>query len=190
MTEIQQELQLTGHFLIAMPSLESDIFDGGVIYLFDHSEEGAVGLLINHPYDISFAEVVNDLEVEPNPSMDLSEKMVFFGGPVHSDKGFVLHSPSRECRSSLQSGELVMTSSRDVLEDYVMGQGPENLLLALGYSGWAPGQLEDELARNVWLTVQADPKIIFDCPIAQRYARAIKLLGFDPSLLQGDAGHA
>ena len=83
-----------------------------------------------------------------------------------------------------------MTSSRDVLEDYVMGQGPENLLLALGYSGWAPGQLEDELARNVWLTVQADPKIIFDCPIAQRYARAIKLLGFDPSLLQGDAGHA
>lgn len=190
MNELQQELQLTGHFLIAMPSMDSDLFDGGVIYLFDHSSEGAVGLLINHPYDISFEEVVNDLDVEPEPALGLADKMVFFGGPVHSDKGFVLHSPHREYRSSLQSGDLVMTSSRDVLEDYVVGKGPEKLLLALGYSGWAPGQLEDELARNAWLTVEADPKVIFDCPISERYARAIKLLGFDPGLLQGSAGHA
>lgn len=190
MTEQEQELQLTGHFLIAMPSIDSDLFDGGVIYLFDHSAEGAVGLLINHPYDISFEEVVKDLDVEPDHLESFADKVVFFGGPVHADKGFVLHSPHWEYRSSLQSGDLVMTSSRDVLEDYVAGKGPEHLLLALGYSGWAPGQLEDELANNAWLTVKADPKIIFDCPIGERYARAIKLLGFDPGLLQGGAGHA
>lgn len=190
MTEQNQGLQLQGHFLIAMPSIDSDLFDGGVIYLFDHSDKGVLGLLINHPYSVSFDEVIDDMDIKSENLADFSSQRFFFGGPVHPDKGLIIHSPHREYRASIYNDGLVMTSSRDVLEDYVTGQGPEQFLLALGYSGWDPGQLEQELANNVWLTVKADPKIIFECPINERYARAIKLLGFDPSFLQGGAGHA
>lgn len=184
-------LNLSGHFLIAMPSMESDVFDGSVIYLFDHNEDGAVGLIINQPSTVALAELIDNLD-EDIEDIDpaVEDTLVYFGGPVNSDKGFVLHSSDKTYRSTIGNNDLLMTSSRDVLLDYARGEGPRHFMLALGYSGWGPGQLEQEIADNAWLTVKASSKIIFDTPVAERYYRAIKLLGFDPQLLLGSAGHA
>ncbi|MDY3330384.1 MAG: YqgE/AlgH family protein [Pelistega sp.] len=187
-------LNLTGHFLIAMPTTSSDLFDGSLIYVFDHSEDGAVGLIVNQPSTIPFAELLGDLSAigdnEEEIENNIADTLVYFGGPINSDKGFVLHSADKTYRSTIGNNGLLMTSSRDVLLDHARGQGPKHFMLALGYAGWGPGQLEDELAANAWLTVKATPEVIFNCPIVERYHRAISLLGFDPEVLLGEAGNA
>ena len=187
-------INLTNQFLIAMPGMADDTFSGAVVYLCEHSEKGALGLVINKPIDITLANLFEkvDLSLEGN---DLAEQPVYFGGPVQTERGFVLHEPqghdAQAFSSTLQvPGGLEMTTSKDVLEAMSHGQGPRRVLVTLGYSGWSAGQLEDEIGRNGWLTVAAEPGVIFDTPVAERYDRALALLGIDPRRLSQEAGHA
>ena len=184
---------LTNQFLIAMPGMSDDTFAGAVIYLCEHTEQGALGLVINKPIDIKLKRLFEKVEL-PLEIEALAEQPVFFGGPVQTERGFVLHdrNPDAMPYSSTLSipGGLEMTTSKDVLEALSNGHGPKRLLVTLGYTGWAAGQLEDELGRNGWLTVDASPEIIFDTPVEQRYGRAVSLLGFDPAMLSQQAGHA
>jgi putative transcriptional regulator len=180
---------LTNQFLMAMPGMVSGDLAGTVIYLCEHSPKGALGLVINRPTDLSLTGLLEklDLKLEIAPSPDPS---VFFGGPVQTDRGFVLHSPAGEYSSSLKLGSLALTTSRDVLEAVAGGHGPDQLFVTLGYAGWGAGQLENELAQNAWLSVAANQDIIFATPPEERYSAALKLLGIDPVMLSGAAGHA
>ena len=187
-------INLTNQFLIAMPGMAEGAFAGSVVYLCQHTETGALGLVINKPTDIQPKHLFEKVE----PSLDtpsLAEQPVYFGGPVQTERGFVLHErvgdePSPYSSTLSIPGGLDMTTSKDVLEALSHGAGPKRLLVTLGYSGWAAGQLEDEIGRNGWLTVDATPEIIFDTPVDKRYDRALSLLGIDPMMLSQDAGHA
>jgi putative transcriptional regulator len=190
-------IDLTNQFLIAMPGMADETFAGTVVYLCEHTEKGALGLVINKPIDIKLKNLFEkvELSLEHAARADLAEQPVYFGGPVQTERGFVLHDrPGDESiryNSTLSvPGGLAMTTSKDVLEALAEGGGPRRVLVTLGYSGWQAGQLEDELGRNGWLTVDADPAVIFDTPIEQRYERALSLLGFDPRMLSQEAGHA
>ena len=188
-------IDLTNQFLIAMPGMGDDTFRGTVVYLCEHTERGALGLVINKPIDIKLRNLFEKVELTP-PDPALAEQPVFFGGPVQTERGFVLHEKRGEGASPYSStleipdSGLEMTTSKDVLEAMSGGEGPRKVLITLGYSGWQAGQLEDEIGRNGWLTVGADPAIIFDTPIEMRYDRALSLLGVDPRMLSQDAGHA
>jgi putative transcriptional regulator len=166
-----------------------------VVYLCEHSDKGALGLVINRPIDIKLKNLFERVDLSLDRE-DLADEPVYFGGPVQTERGFVLHEPlgqtEAEAYSSTLSipGGLVMTTSRDVLEALSHGAGPKRVLITLGYAGWGAGQLEDELARNGWLTVAADPGIIFETPVEARYERALGLLGIDRLMLSSDAGHA
>lgn len=183
------ELNLANHFLIAMPSMLDPIFGGAVIYICEHNAGGALGVIINKPTDMSMDDLFERIELEQHAPM--AGKPVMFGGPVQEDRGFVLHTPLGEFSSSMKvTEEIAFTTSRDVLEAIAVGQGPQRFLASVGYAGWSEGQLEDEIGRNGWLTVAADPAILFDVPLDARYAAAIKLLGIDPMMLTSEAGHA
>jgi putative transcriptional regulator len=165
----------------------------------EHTAKGALGLVINKPIDIKLKNLFEKVDLALDRD-ELGEQPVYFGGPVQTERGFVLHekpgtaddgSASVAYSSTLSiPGGLEMTTSKDVLEALASGNGPRRVLVTLGFSGWGAGQLEDELGRNGWLTVDADPAVIFDTPIAQRYDRAVSLLGFDPRMLSADAGHS
>ncbi|MDD5030745.1 MAG: YqgE/AlgH family protein [Rhodoferax sp.] len=190
---------LTNHFLIAMPGLQDDLFSRSVVYLCEHSQRGALGLVINKPCDISLKNLFDRVEL-PLLRTDLAETPVFFGGPMQTERGFVLHDPSgapdnqpdKVAFSSTMTvpGGLEMTTSRDVLEALSNGSGPRRVMVSLGYSAWAEGQLESELGDNSWLTVLADPRLIFDTPVAERYEQALQLLGLQSWMLAPDVGHA
>jgi putative transcriptional regulator len=187
-------IDLTNQFLIAMPGMADETFAGTVVYLCEHSERGALGLVINKPIDITLKNLFEKVEL-PLDRPDLAAQPVFFGGPVQTERGFVLHERQGDGDSPYTStmsvpGGLAMTTSKDVLEAMSQGAGPRRVLVTLGCSGWSAGQLEDEIGRNGWLTVDADPAIIFDTPISQRYERAVSLLGIDPRMLSNEAGHA
>ena len=186
-------IDLTNQFLIAMPGMADETFAGSVVYLCEHTEKGALGLVINKPIDIKLKNLFEKVELSLDRK-ELAEQPVFFGGPVQTERGFVLHEKLGDdagYNSTLSiPGGLAMTTSKDVLEALADGAGPRKVLITLGYSGWQAGQLEDELGRNGWLTVDADPTVIFDTPIEQRYQRALSLLGFDPRMLSQEAGHA
>lgn len=191
---------LTNQFLIAMPGMADDNFAGSVVYLCEHTERGALGLVINKPSDLKLGTLFEKVELTLDRA-ELAEQPVLIGGPVQTERGFVLHEPLAEpagegeapahYNSSLRvPGGLEMTTSKDVLEALASGAGPRRVLVTLGYSGWSAGQLEDEIARNGWITVDAQPEVIFDTPIEQRYDRALSLLGIDPRMLSSEAGHA
>jgi putative transcriptional regulator len=187
-------INLTNQFLIAMPGLAGDTFAGTVIYLCEHTENGALGLVINKPIDIKLKNLFEKVELTLDRD-DLAEEPVYFGGPVQTERGFVLHErlgdDGGHYNSSLKiPGGLEMTTSKDVLEALSNGAGPKTVLVTLGYSGWGAGQLEDEMKRNSWINVGAAPEIIFDTPVAQRYDKALSLLGIDPRMLSQEAGHA
>jgi len=190
-------INLTNQFLIAMPGLGDGPFAGTVIYLCEHTEKGALGLVINKPIDITLKSLFEKVELSLDRD-DLAEVPVYFGGPVQTERGFVLHEPFAEgsgeggpYNSSLKiEGGLEMTTSKDVLEAISSGAGPKKVLVTLGYSGWGAGQLEDEMSRNGWINVDAEPAIIFDTPVGQRYDKALSLLGIDAGMLSSDAGHA
>ncbi|MCM5678744.1 YqgE/AlgH family protein [Schlegelella sp. S2-27] len=184
-------INLTNQFLIAMPGMADDTFAGAVVYLCEHTDKGALGLVINKPIDIKLRNLFEKVELTLDRE-DLAETPVFFGGPVQTERGFVLHEPvGSHYNSSLAiPGGLEMTTSKDVLEALSNGAGPRKVLVTLGYSGWSAGQLEDEIARNGWLNVSAAPEVIFDTPIERRYERALSLLGIHPSMLMQEAGHA
>jgi putative transcriptional regulator len=190
-------MNLTHHFLIAMPGMEDKTFNRSVVYLCEHSERGALGLVINKPSDINLRVLFEKIELHlARP--ELGEAPVFQGGPVQTERGFVLHErlggsegQGGHYNSSLQIlGGLEMTTSKDVLEALANGAGPKKILITLGYSGWGAGQLEDEMSRNGWINVGAEPGIIFDTPVEQRYDKALALLGIDANMLSGEAGHA
>ena len=189
-----ERIDLTNQFLIAMPGMADDTFARTVVYLCEHNESGALGLVINKPIDIKLKNLFEKVELSLDRA-ELAEQPVYFGGPVQTERGFVLHEKLGDDGAAFSStmsipGGLEMTTSRDVLEAMAHGAGPKKVLVTLGYSGWQAGQLEDELGRNGWLTVDADPAVIFDTPVEARYERALSLLGFDPRMLSQEAGHA
>jgi putative transcriptional regulator len=186
-------LNLANHFLIAMPSVQDPVFGGTVVYVCEHNENGVLGVVINKPTDMTMQVLFERIDLPV--SVELPEPMVdepiMFGGPVQDDRGFVLHTPGARYSSSLTvTDEIAFTTSIDVLEAVAKGAGPQRMLVSIGYSGWSPGQLEDEIGRNGWLTVGASADILFDLPIEQRYVAAMKLLGIDPMMLTSEAGHA
>ncbi len=193
-----QSIDLTNQFLIAMPGMGDGTFAGTVVYLCEHTEKGALGLVINKPIDITLKNLFEKVDLTLDRE-DLAASPVYFGGPVQTERGFVLHERlggddaegGGHYNSTLQiPGGLEMTTSKDVLEALSHGAGPKKLLVTLGYSGWGAGQLEDELGRNGWITVAAQPEVIFDTPAEQRYERALSLLGIDARMLSQEAGHA
>jgi putative transcriptional regulator len=194
----ERRINLTNQFLIAMPGMVDKTFAGSVVYMCEHTDRGALGLVINKPIDIKLKNLFEKVELNLTRE-DLAERPVFFGGPVQTERGFVLHERVKaqgaegspyNSTLAVAGGALDMTTSKDVLEALAEGSGPKKLLVTLGYAGWRAGQLEDELSRNGWLTVDADPSVIFDTPIEQRYDRALSLLGIDPRMLSQEAGHA
>jgi len=185
------ELNLAHHFLIAMPAMADERFSGTVIYVCEHNTRGALGVVINRPTDLTLQTLFEkvDLKLEIAP---LASEPVFFGGPVQVDRGFVLHDqPAANYSSTLTMGDgLALTTSKDVLEAVASGAGPDHMLVTLGYSGWGAGQLEQEIGLNAWLTVAANPSVIFDVPYVDRFSAALRLLGVDPSMLSSEIGHA
>jgi putative transcriptional regulator len=187
-------INLTNQFLIAMPGIGGDTFAGAVIYLCEHTDKGALGLVINKPIDIKLKNLFEKVELSLD-RVDLAESPVYYGGPVQTERGFVLHEQIDDDVSRFNSslripGGLEMTTSKDVLEALSSGTGPTKILVTLGYSGWGAGQLEEEMGRNSWINVEAQPEIIFNTPVEQRYDKALSLLGIDPAMLSSDAGHA
>ncbi|QHE75267.1 YqgE/AlgH family protein [Hydrogenophaga sp. PBL-H3] len=188
-------INLTNHFLIAMPGLSDELFGRSVVFMCEHSERGALGLVINKPSDILLPRLFEKVDL-PMGRDDLALQPVFQGGPVQTERGFVLHEAvSGEGESVYAStlsipGGLEMTTSKDVLEAMASGAGPRRVFVSLGYASWGQGQLESEITENSWLTVEADPSLIFDAPVAERYERAMALLGLQPWMLSPDAGHA
>ena len=187
---------LANQFLIAMPGLADPNFAGSVIYLFEHTERGAMGLVINRPTELDMGALFEKIEVKLEDA-PISEQPVYFGGPVQIERGFVLHKPTTEAKysSSLAvPGGLTMTTSKDILEAVAVGAGPSKFLMTLGYAGWGAGQLEEEITLNDWINVPLSQEqmidIIFNTPSSQRYERTMSYLGFDPSHLSGEAGHA
>ena len=217
MTADSASINLTHHFLIAMPGLEDAAFAKSVVYVCEHSERGALGLVINKPSELSMEGLFDKVDL-PLHRQDLMTAPVLQGGPVHTERGFVLHdamvidvSAATDTSEAAQEsaalmavsdkesvyastmtipGGLEMTTSKDVLEALSMGAGPKRVLISLGYSAWGEGQLESELAENSWLTVGADMAVIFDTPVDQRYERAMKLLGLESWMLSSDVGHS
>jgi putative transcriptional regulator len=186
-------LNLANHFLIAMPSMEDPIFGGTVVYVCEHNDKGVLGVVINKATDMTMDVLFEriDLTLSEGLRSTVSSAPIMFGGPVQDDRGFVLHSPGGRYSSSLAvTDEVAFTTSIDVLEAVANGKGPQRMLVSIGYAGWSPGQLEEEIARNGWLTVGADAHVLFDLPVEQRYNAAIKLLGIDPLMLAPEAGHA
>ncbi|KPK33941.1 MAG: hypothetical protein AMJ66_04455 [Betaproteobacteria bacterium SG8_40] len=185
-------VNLTNHFLIAMPNMADPHFAKSLTYICEHNEQGALGVVVNRPTEMTLATLFEQVDI-PLRNEALSRLPVYFGGPVQVDRGFVLHRPVGGWQSTLSVGGTVgLTTSRDILEALSAGNGPdsEGLLVSLGYSGWAPGQLEQEIGQNAWLTVAANASIIFDMPAEARLGGAMSLLGIDPASLSEEAGHA
>ncbi|HUF19396.1 MAG TPA: YqgE/AlgH family protein [Burkholderiales bacterium] len=187
-----ESVNLTNHFLIAMPAMADPYFAKSLTFVCEHNEQGALGVVVNRPTDMTLGALFQQVEI-PLSDDDLARLPVYFGGPVQVDRGFVLHRPVGGWQSTLSvNGEVGLTTSKDILQALSHGQGPRavDILVSLGYAGWAPGQLEHELKQNAWLTVAADPSVIFDLPPEARLQAAVELLGIDLASLSEDAGHA
>lgn len=187
-------LNLSNHFLIAMPAMADPMFAKSLAYICEHNEQGALGIVVNRPINLTLGELFAQIQLPLNTEA-LRAMPVLFGGPVQTDRGFVLHEPAGQWQSTLAvSGTLALTTSKDILQAVAEGQGPHNLLVTLGYSGWSQGQLEEELSQNAWLTVAASPdvseKILFEMSAEERLPAAMAVLGIDYATLSEDAGHA
>ncbi|MEX0960559.1 MAG: YqgE/AlgH family protein [Burkholderiales bacterium] len=187
-----ESVNLTNHFLIAMPAMADPYFAKSLTFVCEHNEQGALGVVINRPTEMTLGALFQQVEI-PLSDDDLARTPVYFGGPVQVDRGFVLHRPVGGWQSTLSvNGEVGLTTSKDILQALSHGEGPRtaDILVSLGYAGWAPGQLEHELKQNAWLTVAAKPSVIFDLPWEARLQAAVELLGIDLASLSEDAGHA
>lgn len=193
------------HYLVAMPTLTDPQFGGTVIYLAEHTPKGAMGLVVNRPSDMTLGSLFDRIDVSVVVAADAEisvtaaagqpsreQDLVYLGGPVQTDRGFVLHEPVGKWSSTLIINDMLgLTSSRDILEATASGRGPDRMFVSLGYAGWDAGQLDQELAANAWLTVPAsDTSLIFDVPAEERFAYAFRILGVDPIHFSGAAGHA
>lgn len=185
-----QKVNLTQHFLIAMPNMVDPHFARTLTFICEHNEQGALGVVVNRPIDMTLEALLEQINI-PLGSDAFKLVPIHFGGPVQVDRGFVLHTPLGEWQSTLAVGsDIGLTTSKDILEAVARGEGPRQILVTLGYAGWAPGQLEHELSQNAWLTVQAKPEVIFDMPSEERLPAAMNLLGVDYASLSEQAGHA
>ena len=183
-------INLTHHFLIAMPSMADPYFAKSLTYVCEHNEQGALGVVVNRPIDMTLQALFERLSLKL-AHKDLSDAPIYFGGPVQTDRGFVLHEPTGNWQSTLKVRDAIgLTTSKDILEAVGRGEGPQKLLVTLGYAGWSAGQLEHELTQNAWLTVEARDAIIFDLPAEERLPAAMELLGVDYARLADSAGHA
>lgn len=188
-------LSLTNHLLIAMPSLNDPNFEQSVSYICEHNNEGAMGIVINHPMDLSFADLCEQLEIEIT-DMDTAAYPIFDGGPVEVDRGFILHTPIGEWESTLEvTKNIGLTMSQDIIEAIANGYSsdnspPEHFIITLGYAGWSEDQIEDEIAANTWLNVPATNEILFHTVTDKRWTAAAALLGIDLQQLSSDIGHA
>ena len=181
---------LTNHFLIAMPQLADPNFFHTVTYICEHNEEGAMGIVINRPMDLTLGDIMSHMGIEMADG-ERAALPVYGGGPVQQERGFVIHRPLGHWDSSLHITEqIAVTTSRDILVAVAGAEGPEEVLIALGYAGWGAGQLEAEMAQNAWLSGPADPEILFAMPSERRWEAAAGLLGVDLHLLSAEAGHA
>lgn len=190
MPNANQPLNLSNNFLIAMPTMDDPNFFQTVTYICEHNESGALGIVINRPTTINLAEILEQMKIDvTNPNID--QLPVLYGGPVHQERGFVIHRPFGTWRASfLTADDIMVTTSRDILEAIAKTHGPDNMLIALGFAGWEAGQLEAELMKNIWLTCPAHADILFETPFAQRWHAAVSSLGIDIHSLTGDIGHA
>ncbi len=181
---------LTNHFLIAMPTLADPNFVQTVTYMCVHNDEGAMGIVINRPLELDLGEVLSQMDLE-SADPGISAQPVYHGGPVHTDRGFVLHRPADAWNSTVRiTPEVGLSTSRDILEAISTGGGPDDVLVALGYAGWSAGQLEQEMAQNAWLSGPADLAIVFDTAPGMRWQRAADLIGIDLGSISHDVGHA
>lgn len=175
-------------FLLAMPGRVGGEFDHSLTFVAEHNDDGAMGLVINKPSDLSVADMLAHMDIAA--ALD-KRRPVFWGGPVQPERGFVLHRDEGKWESTLQVGDrLAITTSKDILEAIGNGFGPADYLITLGYAGWGNGQLEDEMLSNSWLNTPPDEQIIFETPVEQRWAAAARLLGVEGHQLSGHAGHA
>lgn len=186
---LEQEF-LTGKFLIAMPALSDPNFFHSVTFICEHNAEGALGLVINRQTAVTIGEVLTQMGLDW-PQQQIADQRVFHGGPVEPERGFVIHQPLGHWDATININEkLGVTSSKDIIEALSKGSGPDRVLMVLGYAGWGPGQLEEEMASNFWLSGPADPEIIFSLPDDQRWEAAAKHMGVDLALISNDVGHA
>ncbi|SEP25719.1 YqgE/AlgH family protein [Nitrosovibrio sp. Nv6] len=185
-----QNVDLTHHFLIAMPAMADPFFAKTLTYICEHSDQGALGLVVNRPIDLTLKDLLDQLDIS-SEDQAIGGLPVMFGGPIQLDRGFVLHQPVGEWQSTMIVNDKVgLTTSLDILRAMASGESPEEVLVALGYSGWAPGQIEHELSQNAWLTVPASPNIIFELPVEERLTAAMRSLGVDFSSLSDEVGHS
>jgi len=183
-------MDLSNQFLIAMPSLADPNFYRTVTYLCAHNAEGAMGIVVNRPLELTLGEVLGHMDIEIQDPV-VREMQVLQGGPVQRERGFVIHEPAGEWEAVLRvGGDVGIATSRDILNAVAAGHGPERAVVALGYAGWGAGQLEREVLENAWLSGPADTSIIFDVPYDERWSRAARSLGVDPDRLSGEVGHA
>lgn len=187
-------MNLKNHFLIAMPNMQDERFINSVIYICEHNHEGAMGIIINQPVNITVANMLEQIEIERNSFLNypiILDQPVLCGGPVSEDRGFVLHRHDRVYESSIRlSDDITVTTSRDILSILGTHEAPNHFLVALGYSGWQAGQLEQEIIQNAWLTMEATADILFDTPLPQRWSKALAQLGVNPLHLSTLTGHA
>jgi len=187
---LMNSVDLTRHFLIAMPAMVDPHFSRTLTFVCEHNENGALGVVVNRPTDMNLQGLLGQLKISPYHG-GFSNVPVHFGGPVQVDRGFVLHRPLGSWQSTLAvDADVGLTTSKDILQAVARGDGPEQILVTLGYAGWAPGQLEHELAQNAWLTVPARNDILFELPAEERLPAAMQLLGIDYANLSDVAGHA
>ncbi len=187
---VSDTTHMTGHLLIAMPTMMDPNFHQTVTYICEHSDLGALGLVINRPLDMGLGEVLEQLSLD-SPDETLTAQPVLRGGPVQTERGFVLHESTREWEATMPVGEAIyVTTSQDILSSLATGNGPERALIVLGYAGWGAGQLDAEIRENAWLSVPADPRIVFETPFERRWEEAARKLGVNLTTLNTQAGHA
>ena len=188
MTELKS---LQNHFLVAMPSLDDPYFSRSLIYVCEHNAEGAMGIVVNQPSTMNVKQLLEQTDKALMVSDDKAEQIVLAGGPVNQERGFVLHSSQKEWASSLKLAPGVMvTTSKDILTAIANDEGPDDVLIALGYAGWTAGQLEKEMQENAWLTIEADEEILFNTPMRKKWQATVNKLGVDVWQLAPGAGHA
>lgn len=188
MKEIQS---LEHHFLIAMPSLDDSWFEKTVIYLVEDNEHGSMGLVINLPHKLSMADLLAHFELTATQAFDYLEHSVMMGGPVDMERGFILHTPRGDWKSSMPLPDnLAMTVSEDLLNAFADGSGPQDFMVCLGFAGWKPGQLAQEIQSNSWLTIPYNQHLLFETPAASKWEVALGTLGISPEFLSAEAGHA
>ena len=183
-------MNLTNHFLIAMPAMTDPFFAKSLTYICEHNEQGAMGIVVNRTTSLTLSELFAQINMQLKQS-ELEDMPIHFGGPVQTDRGFVLHDACGQWQSTLQvSNRIELTTSKDILQAVGEGQGPRHLLVTLGYAGWSEGQLEQELADNAWLSVPASEHILFELPAEEKLTAAMALLGVNYATLSEEAGHA